>query len=443
MGLNAFCRRIFTRFLDGPPSFQPAMLRRRGRYRSSTLVLAAWSWAILRSVFSPVALWLLPAMLLALLYASVAMEAPMRVVVPLFLAVILVETIVGMVFRPRIEIRRSLPARVRNGSAFRTVFRVRNLRRLPAYDLTFDPFDYAAGVKMESAASLAVLRGGASATTAGTVRAVRRGRYRLYAPRVESGFPFRLVKWSCRSRGGARLTVYPAFTPLHRFAMPVGRRCQTAGSASYSKVGESADLIGVRDYRDGDDIRRIDWPGSARTGSFVVKEFEENELKRVALIVDTFVEPASFWSLRFRRRGPEERLEAALELAAALADYFSRGEAVVELFAAGPDVYRLETGRNTASFDSVCDILAGIEPSPKPALSRLEPELFRDITRIGGAAVLLLGLDDGRRRFLEQLRERGVSVRAVLIGESATETLPEGCIAVSPSAIRRGEVLSL
>ena len=171
MGLNAFCRRIFTRFLDGPPSFQPAMLRRRGRYRSSTLALAAWSWAILRSVFSPVALWLLPAMLLALLYASVAMEAPMRVVVPLFLAVILVETIVGMVFRPRIEIRRSLPARVRNGSAFRTVFRVRNLRRLPAYDLTFDPFDYAAGVKMESAASLAVLRGGACGRSGGGVTA--------------------------------------------------------------------------------------------------------------------------------------------------------------------------------------------------------------------------------------------------------------------------------
>ena len=60
----------------------------------------------------------------------------------------------------------------------------------------------------------------------------------------------------------------------------------------------------------------------------------------------------------------------------------------MELFAAGPTLYRLETGRNAASFESVCDILAGIEPSLKPALNQLEPELFRDVARIGGAVVL-------------------------------------------------------
>lgn len=444
MGFEAFSRRILRRFLDGPPSFQPQWLRAGTRYRSSTVALAAWSWAILRSVFSPVALWLLPAVVTALFYASVAMEAPMRVVVPLFLAIFLVETIAGMVVHPRLEIVRTLPERVRAGSSFRAMFRVRNRRKIAAYDLTLDPFDYAAGLKTEQSASIALLRGGESCTVAATVRAARRGRYRICAARAESGFPFRLVKWSCRNRGGeAVLTVYPAFTPLRRFSMPVGRRCQTSGSMSYSKVGESADLIGVRDYRDGDDIRRIDWPGSARTGNFVVKEFEENELKRVALIVDTFVPPPPFWSLRFRRRGRDERLEAALELAAALTDYFSRGEAVVELFAAGPELYRLETGRNAASFDSVCDILAGMEASPTPALSRLEPELFRDVARIGGAVLLLLDFDAGRRRFLEQLHECGVSTRVILIGEAAAETLPEGCVVVSPRAVRAGEVVAL
>lgn len=443
MGFEAFSRRILNRFLDGPPSFQPFLLRPGARYRSSTLALAAWSWAILRSVLSPVALWLLPVMALAVLYASVAMEAPMRVVIPLFLAIFLVETVAGMIFRPRLEINRTLPERVRAGSSFRTVFRVRNRRRLPAYDLTLDPFDYAFGLKHEVAATVEVLPGRSSCTASGRVRAVRRGRYRIPAARAESGFPFHLIKWSCRNRGGAMLSVYPAFTPLRCFAMPVGKRCQASGSMSYSRVGESADLIGVRDYRDGDDIRHIDWPGSARIGSFVVKEFEENELKRVALIVDTFVPPPPFWSLRFRRRQPDERLEAALQLAAALADYFSRGEAVVELFAAGPTLYRLETGRNAASFESVCDILAGIEPSPKPALNQLEPELFRDVARIGGAVVLLLGFDADRRRFIEQLHGHGVSTRILLIGDAFEGELPEGCSTVSPRAVQNGEVVSL
>ena len=115
----------------------------------------------------------------------------------------------------------------------------------------------------------------------------------------------------------------------------------------------------------------------------------------------------------------------------------------MELFAAGPTLYRLETGRNAASFESVCDILAGIESSPKPALNQLEPELFRDVARIGGAVVLLLGFDADRRRFIEQLHGHGVSTRILLIGDSFEGELPEGCSTVSPRAVQNGEVVSL
>ncbi len=60
-----------SRFLDGPATFQIAALKRSGsrRYRSSSLALAAWSFALFRSVLSPVALWLLPAVFVIGVYA--------------------------------------------------------------------------------------------------------------------------------------------------------------------------------------------------------------------------------------------------------------------------------------------------------------------------------------------------------------------------------------
>lgn len=67
----------------------------------------------------------------------------------------------------------------------------------------------------------------------------------------------------------------------------------------------------------------------------MVKEFEEDELKRIALVTDTYVPPVKFWKLH-RTPRESEHLEAALELTAALAEYLSRGEAAVELFAVGP-----------------------------------------------------------------------------------------------------------
>ena len=236
----------------------------------------------------------------------------------------------------------------------------------------------------------------------------------IYTARVESRFPFNLIKWSCRWRKDARmLSVYPAFTSLTKFKLPLGARNQAEGMARYSKIGESMELMGVRDYREGDDIRRIDWPGTARLGSFVVKEFEEDELKRIALVTDTYVPPPTLWQ-RLRKMPKEsEELEAALELTAALAEYFSRG-----------------------------DILSGIEPSPEPALPQLEPDVFRDLSEVGGAVVVLIGDDPERRKFVERLRESDVSLRVFLITDSPSELPPEW-VALSPQAIRSGMVREL
>lgn len=434
-----------SRFLDGPATFQIAALKRSGsrRYRSSSLALAAWSFALFRSVLSPVALWLLPAVFVIGVYASIAMEAPMRVWVLVFLAVFLVELAVGALFRPSVEIDRQMPERVRAGSVFHIRYRVRNRRRLPAWDLRADPFRFTPELVTELPAEFPELPGRQTLTARATVRALRRGRCLIYGPRVESGFPFGLIRWSsgCR-RDRNMLTVYPAFTSLRRFDLPFGARCQSSGMVSYSKIGESTELIGVRDYRDRDDVRRIDWPGSARTGNFVVKEFEEDELRRVALITDTFIPAPAFWSLRTTPKGYPQ-LEAALALTAALAEYLSRGEAVVEIFAVGPAVYHFETGRSSGSFESVCDILSGIEPSREPALSRLEPEVFRDLSATGGAVVVLLGVDEPRRSFVERLHEAGVSVRVLVLSERAVPDLPPGWLALSPAAVLAGEVTEL
>ena len=116
---------------------------------------------------------------------------------------------------------------------------------------------------------------------------------------------------------------------------------------------------------------------------------------------------------------------------------------MVEIFAVGPAVYHFETGRSSGSFESVCDILSGIEPSREPALSRLEPEVFRDLSATGGAVVVLLGVDEPRRSFVERLHEAGVSVRVLVLSERAVPDLPPGWLALSPAAVLAGEVTEL
>ena len=51
-------------------------------------------------------------------------------------------------------------------------------------------------------------------------------------------------------------------------------------------IGSSEDDVGVREYRIGDDLRRIHWPSTARTGETMVRQDEEPSRRRALVILD-------------------------------------------------------------------------------------------------------------------------------------------------------------
>lgn len=215
LNLEAYIQRKMSRFLDGPETFQFNALRNgtQRKYRSSSLALFAWFIGITRLFLSPVGFYLLPVVAMLVAYASVAMDAPMRFMVLIFLAVFLVELSLGFWYRPRVDLVRLMPDRVRAKSTFKVHFILRNRRKFPAWDLCADPFNYSSGLTIEKHAAVGVLPPRAEVKLESVVYAKRRGRYLIYTTRVESRFPFNLIKWSCRWRSDARLlAVYPAFT---------------------------------------------------------------------------------------------------------------------------------------------------------------------------------------------------------------------------------------
>ena len=317
---------------------------------------------------------------------------------------------------------------------------MRNRRSTPAFNLRLDPFPYSPRLRQLDAPRISELPGNGRATATAQFHAVRRGMFNIYPPRAESCFPLGLLKWNSRAgRDAQTLSVYPAYHDLQDFTMPAGAMSMTSGNSHYSKVGESQELIGSRDYREGDDIRHIDWRGSARRNKPVVREYEELHLRRVALLIDTYV-PQS----RHRRRRDTEspELEAALSLGAAITRYLTGNEAVVDLFAAGGEVHHLQTGRGTGTFEQVCDILSSIEPEDKPSIDRLAPSLFTEIAGIGGAVVILLGDDAMRRALVRRIVEAGAATRVILLGR-ADGALPENWQKLPPEAILRGEITTL
>ena len=241
----------------------------------------------------------------------------------------------------------------------------------------------------------------------------RRGRYQLAGLRLRRTDPLGLVTTLPVALPDHVLLVYPRFYTMEDFDIPVGRRYQPGGIPLTSSTGDSIEFVGTREYRAGDAIRNIHWRSWARRGEPVVKEYQEEYFCRIAVILDTFVAPGA-------TDAELASFEAAISVVASIADYFSRSEFIVDILAAGPDVYEVSAGRSLAYLDNILDVLACVEPCYDPPFQTIGPPLFDRLSRLTTVMAVLQDWDAVREGFLRRVRESGVSVRAIVVHDGPT-----------------------
>jgi uncharacterized protein (DUF58 family) len=241
-----------------------------------------------------------------------------------------------------------------------------------------------------------------------------RGVYKLWGYRVESDFPFGFINAYRVFHEPHSLTVHPAFTELQRMDLPVGRRYQPGGVMLASKLGDSLEYLGNRQYREGDNIRDIDWRTTARHGGspIALREYREEYFLRVGIVLDTFLPQRGKRNERAARRNA---LEDAVSLCAAISDYIARQDYLVDLFAAGPDIYHLTAGRSLAFLDQILDILSCVEGSPTEPIDVVAPQMETYLSRLTTVVCIFLSYDETRQRFVENLRISGAGVKVIVV----------------------------
>jgi uncharacterized protein (DUF58 family) len=143
-----------------------------------------------------------------------------------------------------------------------------------------------------------------------------RGRRRLPRLRATTAFPFGLfVKIGPPLLFDQEVVVFPAVHPVS----PRDVGLATSGESVARRRGRGHDLYNLRGYRAGDEPHLIHWPTSAKSGTLVVRELEEDttEDARIVLTGTGAIDG--------------ERLERALSEAASLAVHLLRSGTGVEL----------------------------------------------------------------------------------------------------------------
>ncbi|HUP70064.1 MAG TPA: DUF58 domain-containing protein [Acidimicrobiales bacterium] len=118
------------------------------------------------------------------------------------------------------------------------------------------------------------------------VTAARRGSFEEAGAEIRSAGPLGLVWWRRRVTVplAAPLEVGPS--PLDTSVAEVARAGGSGPDAAFRGRPGHELVRSVREYAPGDPLRLVHWPATARAGGLVVKELEDPELPRLAIVVD-------------------------------------------------------------------------------------------------------------------------------------------------------------
>jgi uncharacterized protein (DUF58 family) len=194
---------------------------------------------------------------------------------------------------------------------------------------------------------------------------------------------------------------------------PLLSRAARSGQQSSRLYGRGMDYAESRVYQAGDDVRRLDWRLTARSGKLHTKLFQEDREGCLLILLDTHA------SMRFGTRVRFKSVQAARAAAAAAWYAVRAGERVgVMAFGHADQLLRPQAGPRGAL--ALCGALAGWDALPSS--NKVEPlsdALARASRVLHGASRVLL-ISDGfscdtpaRQRLLDLTRHAGVSVLVV------------------------------
>ncbi len=312
--------------------------------------------------------------------------------------------IFGLAYRPRLRLTRHIGAFPSAGEVFQYRVDVENVGTRVARDVVVEerqlPPDLRPAGESPVIASLAP---GECTTVTLQLKCISRDCYELNRLQAATTYPAGLTKSGRKSRRSDRLVVYPRVTQLNEFDVPHARNHQPGGIAVASHVGESTEFLGTRDWRQGDRVRDIHWPSSARVGRLIAKEYQEEYFVRLAVVLD----------IEAPRARDEARLERAISLTAGITDSLSRKEYIVDILAAGDDVYHFQAGRAIAHLENILELLAALESGGRLDMLALQSVLLPETPRLSAVILVMMDWDQQRCDLVQSLKSHGVAVRVI------------------------------
>lgn len=247
------------------------------------------------------------------------------------------------------------------------------------------------------------------------------------------------------------MVIYPRPVPLSSADIMGSHALGLTDAQRLAAAGAGSDFYGIRDYRPGDERRRIHWKSTARLGRLAVVDYQQGSAEDVVIVLD-LKQGTEFG------HGRETTLEYAVKAAASLAAHSveqGASAALVATSSEGPqwlratdgeelyDIYEFLARAQADGDERVSGVMerAGNSIGPGTIVviltSDLDPALLPQVARWSArraaVCVLLLdaaafsgkhrGVDNGAQAYAQALSDSGARVETIRPGDDLATTL--------------------
>jgi uncharacterized protein (DUF58 family) len=233
---------------------------------------------------------------------------------------------------------------------------------------------------------------------------VPRGRHRFEPVRLSIADPFGLAEARMTLQQEQALVVYPRLVELERLFFDGGAGPEH-GRRLLLRRPVGFDLHSVRDYQQGESLRRVHWPSTARRGALMVKELEDSPRDEVAVLLDG--DPAGATG-----SPPDSSFDVAVRAAGSIlrAQVRSGRRCVLLLNTAGREMQVVTS--DGPEWQRALELLAAAEPDARSPAAALLRSADGPAARSLELVVVTSSVD---RSLVDRLLERALTRRPVAL----------------------------
>jgi len=249
--------------------------------------------------------------------------------------------------------------------------------------------------------------------------------YHLIGPgKIHSADLLGLFPGEMEDRDRIPLTIFPRVFALEDLGLPADH--PFGDRKGRNPVFEDPlRIAGLREYRPGDPLRRIDWKATARTGDLQSRVYEPSATQQIYIMLNVDTMPHA-WEGYLK-----DELERAVSTAASIAVWAAGARFAVGLLANGsfPDAdrpIRLAPSRSRDQLTRVLEALAVIQPL---TMGDLAGAIQRESGRMpAGSTVVVVAslIPEPLAGAIARLHDEGNRVYVVATSPQAAESVPPG-----------------